>query len=116
MPGMKNPKYTPGPWSFNITQSATDLSRFAVVYCGAKGDGRINEAWSPYASDRSGEVTAANARLMAASPELYEALQIARMQIVNDMRSRVQQEIERKANELILKVIDKALSKAEGES
>lgn len=57
-----------------------------------------------------------NAMLIAAAPELFDALKIAEMQIKNDMVMRLQQPIEKEANLIILNVIANALAKAEGKS
>jgi hypothetical protein len=57
----------------------------------------------------------ANARLIAAAPEMLEALHIARMQMRYDLNTRVQQPTEGEANRLILEVIEKAIMKAESD-
>lgn len=63
---MSKPKFTPGPW---------EISRY-TNYIGysisAPGAGCIAERW--YASEREDAPIEANAHLIAAAPEMYEAL------------------------------------------
>lgn len=52
--------------------------------------------------------------LIEAAPEMLAALHIALMQIRADYNIRIQQPVEKSANELIMSVIEKAIKKAEG--
>lgn len=76
--------FTPGPWSYEIdswtgveqseiyTLTVNDSKGFAI----AMVDGAERETESDYIDDRNAEFTA-NARLIAASPDMYEALKRA---------------------------------------
>lgn len=61
--------HTPGPWRIE-TFKGDDLKRTAIVAC--NGDGPVAVASFPDEGDY-----AANARLIAAAPDLYEALNAA---------------------------------------
>lgn len=65
-------KFTPGPWSTNHFQNGSTPVNVFGVY----GDG----AELFRTSSREVEENEANARLIAAAPELYEALQIILVQ------------------------------------
>ncbi len=62
---MTAPKFTPGPWRYD-EESSGILSKHSV----APGSREV-AAVNPALAD---QVTGANARLIAAAPELYEAL------------------------------------------
>lgn len=57
----------------------------------------------------------ADAQLISAAPELFEALKIAYMRIASD-GSKIQQPVERDADRVILNIIEAAFTKAEGKS
>ena len=67
--------HTPGPWSYETDDSALN----AVVYGKGRKQGQrkqhVAEVWS--GDDRSTEVAEANARLIAAAPEMLEAIRKA---------------------------------------
>jgi hypothetical protein len=89
--------FTPGPW-----QAFTD--RHGQSYCIDTDLGRASTNVTVIADDIRGEQRHANARLIAAAPELFEALEVARGEIakVHQLRSALPQ-------------IDAALAKARGE-
>lgn len=95
-------KHTEGPWTIYKDQWEKDLYR---IYTGqATAKDLIVELKGSYG----------DASLIAGAPDMLEALHIARMQIASDLNTRVQQTVEREANNLILEVIEKAIKKAEG--
>lgn len=97
------PGYSDGPWrkAGNIIWGAEIAKQICLVR-------RL--------SREPGESTAfeesANARLISAAPELYEALQVAYIQIQSDLNSRIHQEVEANCKQIILNVIQKALDAA----
>lgn len=58
-------KFTPGPWKVSLTDDTVVMDKDANAVAVAVGD-----------YDTHYEVTEANARLIAAAPDLYEALQM----------------------------------------
>ena len=73
-------KYTPGPWRVG---EQTEKQHTRIEQCSARGDGQwsITVGWVnddantvPDADGRLGETWKANARLIAAAPDLLEAL------------------------------------------
>ena len=63
-------KHTPGPWRFD-----GDWWRRPTIYGGKVEVATINKAWFPERDGRGGEQEA-NALLIAAAPELLEALEL----------------------------------------
>ena len=71
-------KHTPGPWEWSDKYRTSDNKRNTWSLLGKDGYGILScdgDANSPQSLGASGE---ANARLIAAAPELLEALQMAR--------------------------------------
>ncbi len=62
-------KHTPGPWNVNF-ETGEVLSEAAVI-------GTIYGAWTEHLNDPISEECKANARLIAAAPELLEACKSA---------------------------------------
>jgi len=68
---MSDPKFTPGPWHANGWDVYDDtIPEMYVASCPFKGP--HDEDWSLVSSDAA----QANARLIAAAPDLLEALQL----------------------------------------
>ncbi len=65
-------KYTPGPWKVTTDRHGRPTMVFSV----SRGKGVAKTAWDGYAeqSDKEAAEEAANARLIAAAPDLLEAL------------------------------------------
>jgi hypothetical protein len=63
---MKETPFTPGPWEINRYENHIGYSIWA------KDAGCIAERWYP--SEKENAPIAENARLIAAAPEMYEAL------------------------------------------
>lgn len=67
---MNEPKFTPGPWKVHLEESyfvtGPDLGRVAIMTHLKGKHGMLGR--------RSADESAANARLIAAAPDLYEAL------------------------------------------
>ena len=77
---MTEPKWTPGPWRVGIDDDGNPLSGRPCVDAAAEYDctivhfaGFVQEYWRSARGDRE---IHANARLIAAAPELYEALRL----------------------------------------
>jgi hypothetical protein len=71
-------KYTPGPWAQSHRRGEDGMYQ-TQVYC-AKGETIATVAWYPMPADADGSVGTyreGNARLIAASPALLEALRKA---------------------------------------
>lgn len=69
---MADTKFTPGPWAVRYDY---------VVQAPSFDDGRLVPVAQPYGVNSDGTDLFANARLIAAAPELYEALD----QLLTDM-------------------------------
>ena len=95
---MENTKHTPGPWEVQI---GIDPTGFACYFIG-----RISR---PFISRAEEE---ANARLIAAAPDLLEALEYAYSLIVGDLGDR---RYLGSREDIIADKIEKAISKAKGE-
>lgn len=70
---MNETKFTPGPWSVRVDMYEFHdvVSDTAVIACTAGGRGMTKEEYQ------------ANAYLIAAAPELYDALEMAEDQLMN---------------------------------
>lgn len=67
---MTDEKFTPGPWTYSEGMDG-EFRIYAPVFPGAeRAVFDVADVWLPDAGDR-----AANGRLIAAAPDLYEALQ-----------------------------------------
>lgn len=62
--------FTPGPWSYTLGDVMRVTTRDNNAVCGVHRIGRHSGGGDP-------EVWAANARLIASAPDLYEALKLA---------------------------------------
>lgn len=69
---MATEKFTPGPWKTHLVNSCLIVDPNGDVIAEALGDYRHPEKWP---------VMEADARLIAASPTMFEALQEARVQV-----------------------------------
>jgi hypothetical protein len=67
---MSNTKFTPGPWE--VDRNNVHTAQIAVIHHCLGND--WVEVWSPDAFGASEEMNEANARLIAAAPDLYAAL------------------------------------------
>ena len=70
--------HTPGPWRFNTILTASENHRGWNIVCDHKFNGGFVGTVSPKIKEERGNASAeglANARLIAAAPELLEALQ-----------------------------------------
>lgn len=104
-------KHTPGPWGWNDNLLKTDGFVEIFELFDEAGEYYIAYIVNVYRRKRSNKETIANARLIAASPDLFEALKDAekaleRFGIFEDTRQEYVW-LEQK--------IDKALTKARGE-
>ncbi len=100
----QTPKWAKGPWEIQTYSNYFGWS----IYAG--GAGCIAERW--YEVERTPEVDAemkANAHLIAAAPELYEALKACHLQM---LQSNNQTEYAEEANQMAIA----AMAKARGES
>ena len=87
---MTEPKFTPGPWEISdLRESKNPLELLEI--CALKGDelvcvGRVDKRVSKNKLDQEDE---ANARLIAAAPDMYDELKRARdvMQRLNTLNS-----------------------------
>lgn len=112
---MSTSKHTPGPWSvddFGAGQRVVVKGR-----AGFSGDYRIADAHFSSDLARCARVSEmqANARLIAAAPELLEALEAARQQVVTLGGEVVEVEgkiVSDAIQAAVLAVIDAALAKA----
>ena len=80
-------QHTPGPWEASFHQTANGTP-FGIVCGGTSQDGRFDLVicHGPDATDEptSFDAFKKNARLIAAAPDLLEALKVARHMIVED--------------------------------
>lgn len=99
-------KHTPAPW-YLIQTDGTDFTAISRrEKNGDLGDEILGTSeWL--------RATPEDLRLMAAAPDLLDALHLAEIQITADLVGRIQQPAEKIANELILKIVREALNKAE---
>ena len=72
------------------------------------GDGAIERTWSPAGAEHAVLIARANARLIAASPELLEACKTA-LDALNDT-----DELQRYEHKDAIKQVETAIDKAEG--
>jgi hypothetical protein len=105
---MSEARFTPGPWEIN-----PDMLDSVDTYSGKEN--RVNEIWSPtsathhwIAKAQMDEEGTANARLIAASPEMYGALATIRARIMD------QPSLLNFIGEEWMAVVDAALTKAAG--
>lgn len=114
---MSENKFTPGPWSvFNTADIFTDLGA-----ANAEGiDAPSNDGWHIADCDMGGlglDEVKANARLIAAAPEMYEALRKAIRFIESHVADPdITEEMEKAWVELEEANPYSALAKAEGKS
>lgn len=96
---MSKPRHTPGPWTYtgNVFEAIKDASGEIVVY--GLGPGSINQ-------------TDANARLIAAAPELLKALEKVRVYLLQ----RTIDNPEDQEAQLALIDVQVAMEKAEGKN
>lgn len=86
-------KYTPGPWF-------THRSGFSTVYVEARIDGGLlQEVAACGPTEKAAEQQDANARLIAAAPDLLEALQDAALWVDGDLKSKVRAAIAKATGE-----------------
>lgn len=100
----KTSQHTPGPWKFHRPHPETDTAALYIEVTGVNGGAFGDWSSSPIAclySAPSGETQEANARLIAASPTMLEALKEAnavwsanrgRLIEANDTRGRMVEE------------------------
>jgi hypothetical protein len=102
-------KYTPGPWAVNHAGDSKGISEVFVYapHCGVDDVSVAADIVDPVTSQPS----EANARLIAAAPELLEALQTIRGVILLQ-RDVIERGMQAKAWALPLEVIDAAIQKA----
>lgn len=98
--------HTPGPWDIHVEQSAGIFGSSAVYVCGGQGwpEGQLARVNT---QDGMGE-REANARLIAAVPELFDALQWISSNYENGNLNHVDFRVEAKH------LADAALAKARG--
>lgn len=75
---MSNAKHTPGPWAFSRSDDFGDARFYVAQQDGAPYTSNYSDVATLIAETVSGErvsIQEANARLIAAAPELLEALQ-----------------------------------------
>jgi len=95
--------YTKGEWKVYMTD--IDKPRWEIC---ARENGEIGVAKTIYDDDVPLKEKEANANLIAAAPDMYEALEVGKTVLLD-----IQQRVASDCGEA-LKVIDKALTKAEG--
>lgn len=73
---MADPKFTPGPWRVGIDDSGGQFSGWPSVWCDGADATIVHRAGfhQEFWGDLSQRETLANARLIAAAPDLYAAL------------------------------------------
>lgn len=119
---MSNKKYTPGPWKHvdryqDTAGDIVDKDNFSFVdVCNhsIKMDTPDDEHWAnskDYHRELSAEEQKANANLIAAAPELLEALELARDKRPVECSCGLDLE-----NEKVLSVINAAIDKAHGKT
>jgi hypothetical protein len=103
--------HTPGPWEVNITGTNT------LVVGGPRPDRRISYVYGLFAECPEDE-RLANARLMAAAPELLEALERARIRLFHAPVTRSMKGGENAHNSAMctLCFVESAIRKATGQS
>lgn len=94
-------KHTKGPWKFVKNQHH---DRFEIASHRETWLGSVNI--DRYHADFSADEAQANAHLIAAAPEMLEALEIARSQILLDSCN---------YSQIVMDRIDSAIKKAKGE-
>lgn len=128
------PKHTPGPWMVIERHPMRDpapispnFARFWVGYqpsewrgpstiaqVSARNDGTVIQN----VNGHKDEEIPGNAYLIAAAPEMYEALVLMEMHLLSDLSGgmRVMQAVEKGAYEAMLNVVQSAMAKARGET
>ena len=106
-------KHTPGPWRYEEPETIPETGEFREGTIWKDGDGSSADMDKHIATVRIGlESSDANGRLMAAAPELLEALKALRVnacQLGDFMYSAV-----RESSQDMIQTIDAAIAKAEG--
>ena len=104
-----NTKHTPGPWTFRHYEWGNEVSDdFGVFHDDGIGAGRhVADVAKIYQGERQPEVEQANARLIAAAPELLASLH-ALLDIIHDDLTHSWQEDHREALEAAKNAIAKA--------
>lgn len=72
-------KYTKGPW--RVSSMLFEETRFTGPYCQILANGTISDVQPGLAAGRNVEETEANARLIAAAPEMLELLKLCQVKI-----------------------------------
>lgn len=116
----ETPKFTPGPWEICWSTYNGRRCKFEIT---ASPHGSVrplaDTRWKSDLSEAESEELVANAHLMVAAPELYEALRAALVRL-HEMDSAHQKEAERMECGYTglpeVRLAEAALSKAEGRS
>jgi hypothetical protein len=99
---MADAKHTPGPWSFRTAYNGD---------CGisAEGTGVFIEAFAEirHSGENAQEEAKANARLIAASPDLLDALRLVWDKVLTEYHS---------PESYVRQIVEAAIAKAEGRS